>query len=526
MKNQGHEAGNLSAVIGPWRIRLASKGALQWAMPGFGGGLGLAVVLLAVARFVPWPDVFLWGVAAAVAGTTCGIVYGFLSRPSLEAAARQADHLLGLSDRLGTAWEFRHSSSPFAKLQRQDALASAEALALAPGEAINILPGRSHFLLILVGLVLVGLLVVLPNPMDGIIRQQEHFQEQLAQVEEELQKTKENVAGPDTSLSAEERAAAEEALEKLQEALTEATDTPSALAALSDAEQEIGSLQEPKIDHSRGLQDVGAILAKSPTTQALGQALHSMDGAALLDAMDALAARLNSMSEDELQELAASLQRTANAATGNEALSGSLRQASRTIASGDPSTAGGDLGDLAEMLASLQEAVEASEVLEGTLADLRGARSFISGVALVQAGGGMGAEGGSGEGGGSVSGPGQGGEGGNGGGGGRGTGGATGIGSGGGTGGSGAGDQPGARRGEGTGRLVTEGETVFVPGQGPDVPTEVRAGTGTGIAPGRLLPYSEVLGEYAEQAREHMERSPVPQGYKDLVRRYFTELER
>ena len=520
MKNQGHEAGNLSAVIGPWRIRLASKGALRWAMPGFGGGLGLAVVLLAVARFVPWPDVFLWGVAAVVAGTTCGIVYGFLSRPSLQGAARQADHLLGLSDRLGTAWEFRHSSSPFAKLQRQDALASAEALA--PGEAITLWPERSHFLLILVGLVLIGLLVVLPNPMDGIIRQQERFQEQLAQVEEELQKTKEDVAGPDASLSAEERAAAEEALEKLQEALTEAKDIPSALAALSDAEQEIGLLQEPKVDQGRGLRDVRATLTTSPTTQALGEALLSMDGAALLDAIDALAHRMHSMSKDELQELAASLQRTANAATGNEALSGSLRQASRAIASGDPSTSGGDMGDLADRLASLQEAVEASEALEGALADLRGARSFISGVALARAGRGIGAEG-------SVSGPGQGGEGANGEGAGpgrQGMGSATGIGSGGGTGGRGAGNQPGVRRGEGTGRLVTEGETVFVPGQGPDVPTEVRAGTGTGIAPGRLLPYSEVLGEYAEQAREHMERSPVPQGYKDLVRRYFTELER
>ena len=250
------------------------------------------------------------------------MVYGILGRPSWEAAARQADHLQGLSDRLGTAWELRNSGSHFATLQRQDSLASAGALE--PGDAINMWPGRSHFLLILVGLVLIGLLLVLPNPMDGIIRQQEHLQEQLAQVEEELLKTKEDVVGPDTSLSAEERAAAEEALEKLQEALTETKDIPSALAALSDAEQEIGSLQEPKIGDSRELRDVGAILAKSPTTRALGQALHSMDGAALLDAMDALAARLNSMSEDELQELASSLQRAANSATGKEALAGSL----------------------------------------------------------------------------------------------------------------------------------------------------------------------------------------------------------
>ena len=66
------------------------------------------------------------------------------------------------------------------------------------------------------------------------------------------------------------------------------------------------------------------------------------------------------------------------------------------------------------------------------------------------------------------------------------------------------------RSGEGTERLLTDGETVFVPGQGPDIPTEVRVGSGIGIAPGRLLPYEQIWGEYAEQAREHMERSPVP----------------
>ena len=59
-----------------------------------------------------------------------------------------------------------------------------------------------------------------------------------------------------------------------------------------------------------------------------------------------------------------------------------------------------------------------------------------------------------------------------------------------------------------------------------EFPRRRGCGPGQGIAPGRLRPYNEVLGEYAEQARDHMERSPVPQGYKDLVRRYFAELER
>ena len=481
-------------------------------MRGLAAGLGLTAAFLAAARFVPWPEVFFWCAAATVAGAAVGVVYSFLAAPSMGTAARQADLLLDLSDRLGTAWEFRDSNSPVASLQRQDALASIRARD--PGEAVRIWPGRSHFLPIILGLALIGVLVALPNPMDRIIQQREQLQQRLAQAREEVQKTKEQSARAGSPLSVEDRATVEQALEKLEQALTEAGNTPDALAALSQAEQEINELQDPKTGQGRGLEDIGAALATSPTTTALGQALGSKDDAALLDAIEALADQLDSMSELELQELAAALQRAANAATGSEDVAGSLRQASRAIATGDPGVAEAAFAGLAGSLAALQNEVEASEAIDRTLSGLRGARSFISGVAVAQTADGMAAGPGRRDGGnGGAAGAGQGVQGG------------SGIGSGGGSGGSGAGNQPGDRQGEGSGRLPAEGETVFVPGQGPGPPTEVRTGPGAGIAPGRLRPYNEVLGQYTEQAREHMERSPVPQGYKELVRRYFAELE-
>jgi hypothetical protein len=526
MKSPEYGAADLRGAISPWRKRLVLKTTVRWAAWGLSAGLGTAAALLVAARFVPWPDAFLWCAAATVAGTAAGSVYSLLRTPSLEAAARQADRLLGLSDRLGTAWELRNSDSPFATLQRQDALSLTRGRG--PAEAVHIRPGRRHFLPILAGLVLIGLLVALPNPMDRVVQQRDQFQRQLAQAGKEIQKTREEAAGPGSSLSAEERAAVEGALDKLEEALGEAETTPEALAALSEAEQEINLLREPKIGQDKQLRDVGATLAALPTTQALGQGLQSMDEAALRGAIEDLAKQIDSMSEGEFQDLAAALQRAANVTAGNEALAGSLRQSARAIASGDPETASETMGDLANRLTALQQGVQGLEALERTQADLRGARSSISGVALVEAGVDKPNGGDRQNGGGSGLGPGQAGNGGNGEGTGEGvpgTGGGSGLGPGGGTGGSGAGNQSGARQGEETGRLLTEGETVFIPGHGPGVPTEVRAGPGQGIVPGRLRPYNEVLGEYAEQAREHMERSPVPQGYKDLVRRYFAELE-
>ena len=489
-------------------------------MRGLAAGLGLAAAFLAAARFVPWPDVFFWCAVATVAGAAVGVAYSFLAAPSMGTAARQADLLLDLSDRLGTAWEFRDSDSPVASLQREDALASISSRD--PGEALRIWPGRSHFLPAILSLALIGVLVALPNPMDRVIQQREQLQQRLAQAREEVQKAKEQSARAGSPLSIEDRAAVEQALDKLEQALTEAGNTPDALAALSQAEQEINLLRDPKTGQGRGLEDIGAALATSPTTTALGKSLGSGDDAALLDAIEGLADQLDSMSEPELQELSAALQRAANAATGNADVAGSLRQASRAIATGDPGAAESAVAGLAGSLTAFQNEAEASEALDRTLSGPRGARSFISGVAVAQTADGIAAGPGGLDGGnGGAPGAGQGAQGGSG----IGSGGGSGIGPGGSSGGSGAGNQAGDRQGEGSGRLPAEGETVFVPGQGPDIPTEVRTGPGAGIAPGRLRPYNEVLGQYTEQAREHMERSPVPQGYKELVRRYFAELE-
>ena len=512
MRFREDRAAGLPGAIKPWRNRFMLKGALAWSLRGIGAGLGLTAALFVVARFVPWPDVFLWCIVTTVVVTAAGLLYSFFVVPSSGTAARQADLLLGLSDRLATAWEFRQSNSRVAWLQRQDALASIRAKN--PAEFVRIWPGRGHFLSIIAGLALIGILVVLPNPMDRVIEQREQLEQRLAEAREELQKAKEETAGDDSPLSVEDRAAVEEALEKLEKALTEADTTPDALAALSGAEQEISLLQEPEIEQGKGLQDIGATLGTPPTTAALGRALHSRDEEAIRGAIASLADQLDSMSEPELQELSAALQRAANAATGNADVAGSLRHASRAIATGDPGVAEAAFAGLAGSLAALQNEVEASEAIDRTLSGLRGARSFISGVAVAQTADGMAAGPGRRDGGnGGAAGAGQGAQGG------------SGIGPGGDSGGSGAGNQPGDRQGEGSGRLPAEGETVFVPGQGPDIPTEVRTGPGAGIAPGRLRPYNEVLGQYTEQAREHMERSPVPQGYKELVRRYFAGLE-
>jgi len=39
------------------------------------------------------------------------------------------------------------------------------------------------------------------------------------------------------------------------------------------------------------------------------------------------------------------------------------------------------------------------------------------------------------------------------------------------------------------------------------------------------VPYEEVYGQYQEQAGNALDNDYIPQGYKDLVRDYFTEID-
>jgi hypothetical protein len=511
---------DLSVALGPWRMRLALRRGIAWALRGLAGGTGIAAALLIVARFVPWPGVMLWAVVLPAAGLAAGLGYGLAGKPSMLETARRADRLTGLSDRLATAWELRQADMPIACLQRENALESLKGHQ--PAEVIRLWPGGRAFAPLLAGLVLAGLLAALPNPMDRVIQERQELQEQLALAAEEVSQAREDLTKPESPLSAEERAALEEALEKLEEALDSAEDTPEALKALSTAEEEIGLLEQKAVQ-AETLQEIGAALSGSAAAEGLAQALASGDEAALREAMNALAEQIKEMDPEDLQELASALQQAANAAAAqDEAMAGALRSAARAVASGEAGQGDGALEDLQDELAALQNGAASEGAMDQAIASIRNARSFVSGVALAQAGQGSGDSQGEGRAGnGSGSGSGEG----NGSGSGQGTGSGTGIGSGGGAGGSGAGDQPGQRQGDETGRLDSNGETVFVPGTGPDIPAEIQAGSGTGGAPGALRPYTEVVGEYADQAREHMERSPLPVGYQDLVRRYFSELE-
>ena len=516
MKVHGRPSREIGSALRPWRAHIGVQHVLRWAIVGLVIGLALSFIVSTVAWGVRLPGLIWWIVAFAAAGLLGGLSYGIATRPSLGVVARRVDELLDLSDRQTTAWEMRNVESAFARLQRRDALASLQGRF--PGGVISKWPGRTPLLGVLVGSVLVGLALVVPNPITLVSEGSESLREGNLLAQAESRRERAQLTGPDSPLSAAERVVAGQAYDALDEALERAKSFSETRAALSQAERQLLSVRDSGPDAGRILGGIEEVLSGSPLTSGIGKALRERDDAALAAAVDDTVQQLASMGAEELNSLAASLDRAASAARGRQPLADLLRRASKAVASGDGALAEKELEALAEQLKTLQADAASNEAIQRGLAGLQRMREMLDAIEGRDPMGGYrlrddpsgddyfgrasdpvdrdGGEGRDYEGMGAGPGFGR---------------------------GAGGGDQSDRGLGEVTDPLET-GEVVFVPGQGPYTPIGVESGGTTRGAPGELRPFREVVGEYARQAREHIDRAPVPPGYKELVRRYFAEL--
>ncbi len=168
----------LALALHPWRRRLSLQQELRWITNGLAAGLLLACLVLLISRLIAFPTVVLWIIVVIALMLLCAAGLAIYYRPTLAESARRVDAMLGLRDRLGTAWEYREDSSSLPALQRRDAL---EKLAtFAPARALSLRPGRTR--LLIMGLVAIAfvLLLALPNPVSTAFQQQQAFQNSLS----------------------------------------------------------------------------------------------------------------------------------------------------------------------------------------------------------------------------------------------------------------------------------------------------------------------------------------------------------
>jgi len=554
--------------------RMAWRHALPWLVRGLAAGLAAAGLILLMAHVVPWAEAPWWALAAFVAPALGGVAAALVTRPALATTLRRADRLLGLRDRLTTAWEYGDREAPILRLQRDDLVARAGRLDLRAGLPLR--PPRREGLAPAGGVALLLIALVAPNPQNGVLAARATAHAHIAHAATRINAARRAASAipPATAnaLTKADRlrqARIARVLARLQRALAAARTNAQAYKALARAQDALKALSNPHAAAQRAaLAALGVALARNAAARQLASVVRSGAPAAIAQAAHKLAAGLAKMSPSDRAGLARALQSAAQSAAADSATSASLQQAATALAQDDRAGAQAALAQAGQQAASNAARGAQQDALDKANAALDSARNDVSGLngdqpsgpsgqasgksgaTTGQAGGG--GQGGKGQGAGAQGdqsgqgkgsggkGQGQGGQGSGQGGKGQGQGNGSGQGSGAGQGqgpgsGSGNGSGNGAGVGSGTGgggrggngnggANGNRGDRVYVPGPQGSGRSTTTKGTDAQPSGGSYQPLTNVLPSYERNARDELNNGSVPAADRSLVSKYFDQL--
>ena len=566
----------LRAILQDMQNRLRWQEAVSLLPASVALGLAATTLLALMWRINPWAPIPIQILLAVGAGllvpgaAITSTLYALLRPRSLAATARRADRLLSLDERLSTALEDAvrlpanagASAGPTPQqialmhAQLDDALA--HAASISPHRDIPVRVRGQKLAPVGAMLALLMAVLVVPDqvlaPLTGVVDQV--ARQQIAQEQRKIEALKQ-------ALEAQPRAHTDPALKELLEELSRlSTDLSNqrlsreqAMARLSEAESSLQKILDPQSTARREALDQMAqqlAASESQTAREMAQALHRGDYEQAGDILKQAGQDPSAMTPQERRALAEALKQARDSAVAlDPELARRLNEAAQPLQTGDAHAVKQALEDagryvqdagrnvatqeqVARALAQIQQskaniagagqgtqvalatAVAAGTILTGTPVVISGTipagtpvavGSPVTGQlaptgtpvlpsngtpALVQ---------------------------------GQGQGGSTG------SGGSGVGSSS-----WGTGHT----EPVYAPPttldasltpvvvQGRDNPGGEQSSAATNSGPnvtGRAqVPYEQVYGEYSERAGRALDSEYIPQGYKDLVRDYFTDI--
>lgn len=506
----------LQGYMRRWARRLRWVESLEWGPWGVAGGLALAGTAALAARL--WPilmarDLALLAGVLLLVGAVVALVIVWLRPRTQLHLARIFDQRLSLAERLVTAVEIATG-----RLRAEPAMADAQLVntirAAQRVDARSLLPLRfSRWALLAAGVLALGLVLalVLPNPQESVLLQRDAIRTAMAEQIEELEAVKEQVTEAE-GLTETEREALLKELEEAIAGLEEGRATPEeALAALSEAEQELAKLQDPEAAGlEKGLERAGEQVADSELTQALAEALAKAQYGEAAEALESLGSEIGEgLTPEQELELARQLAEAAEAlAEADPELAEQLAQAAESLDAGDIEGAREALRAAAQEMGEAGARVERQETVEEALTELQEGREAIAEASGTMPGGAPRPGGAQGRAGGQ---------------------------SGGQQPGSGQQTRPGHNEDSGSGKPYDDEydpERIGEEGEGVDIGREGEGGVTVGDVSipspegGRSnVPYREVYGDYADEAGAALERSYIPLGMKQYVRDYFSSLE-
>ena len=328
---------HLVAALRPWQRRLTLQRLVSWTLRGVVSGLLLACFILLLSRFFPWATANYWAMSFALFSIVLAFGYALWSRPSLAATAYRVDVHLALYDRVGTAWELGDEVSVLSKLQRRDALDQLKKYT--PKKSLSLRPQRSLLIFFTTLVLITSLLIVLPNPMNAILKQQVAFQNTMAKQIKAIDKTRQGLTHQ-TAIPPAQQKQIDQILRNLETKLQQAKNNAQAQQAIAEAQAKLDQMRDPQAaNKAQGRSAASTSLQNNsnPTLGALGQALATGDSKQLSNALKNLASQVNKLTPAQRSKLAQQIEQAANKASSNPALSKSLHQLAKSVASGTPS---------------------------------------------------------------------------------------------------------------------------------------------------------------------------------------------
>ncbi|HET8570575.1 MAG TPA: hypothetical protein VFN14_01645 [Candidatus Limnocylindria bacterium] len=564
--------------------RLAALRRRLWLRRSLrGGGWATAAALIALAGVqllarsiaVEWAPQLMLAVVAAV--ILAWAAWSWLQRPSLVATAHRADDELALRERLGTALELIGSGGATEReleldlVPRQLADARARLAEVDLRGAFRPRLERRPASVAGIALVLLLVLVVWPNPQDGVLADRRAAREASRQVAERVEKVADDAERKGADTKDPERDKLVEQLRRLARQLREQGDDRQAtLARIGSVQEQLAKLADPQAAaRDAELTQLSRSISRAVTGDDQNNAEGTTDAAA--KDLEDLANKLGSQSPSEARSTTDALRQASQAASGQPDLARQLSEAADAL---DRAAQSGDQHDQQAARDALNRAADATRNAEQRRQlqrDVAAAQSALSdGARQVARAGqpqpgssgqpqpgasgqpapgspGQPSPGGSGQPAPGASGapgqgnqpgqgtqPGQGNNTGNQPGGGGGTqvhripGGGLRTGS---FNGPSQGNKPDAPNGDDKlfapiNRLGNPGDPSYIAGQGGNGgPTQNGGGNGIGLDNQSVVPYRSVFDLFRNFANNQLDRQQVPVTLKDFVRDYFSRLE-
>lgn len=544
----------LEHVLAPVNRRLLVFRLWRYGFWGVWIGSGVAAVMLLLGRFLP--IVYVRELTAGLIGISLlsALAAACLRKIGPEQSAAVVD-AFDQSNAMATALQYREEQSPVVLLQREEAMAAGRHFVSNLREHLPMPPRRNRWLIVLASLAVVAFLGWLPNPMDDVIAKGQQAKELFNEQQQKFEELKQQLEAQ--KLPALVEKPLKEQIAQLEERLKEAKSVDEALAAMERVMKEMQALANDLHKEQAKAEQMLREMERQQQLANIAKAMRQQNREQLKQSMDELQRETAKLDAQAKAALAKQLEQLAQMLPQDgqldaEALRKAMEAAAVALNSSDAQQLQEKLGELGEQLAEALAKMSASEqslaALQAQLAQLGelgqqlAQKATAAGLAVANGwSAGQGAADGLASAGGSAGddaawedAAGRAQDGGAGQGAGQGAGAGSGAGSGAGAGGSGqgAGQGPGAGIGTGSRSLVMtprkyEGEGDIYKDNGPTDGKggEVQKGGTSPTIDGVSRPYEEVFNEYAAEAKESLNRAPLPERMQGLVEQYFLEIQ-